>query len=418
VREIGLGYLELTFLVINAYAAAMVGRLVSLPRTFVGAMILGLAQAYFLLGLLYVPSGASDVVASLLSGIRSSLPTLLLLLTMLLLPQEKLRVGSVAGTKLTPVPSRARALRTGAVFLVGVGVLMQVMDTSRIAAFAAGLAFALIMLSLVLLAGYGGDVSLGQMAFVGVGALLVARVFGTAGPAAMLGAFLVCAVIGALVALPTLRLRGLYLGLGTLAFAFAMDKLVFENPQIGFDLGAVALIERPQILGVSLAGERAFAVFTAVAFVLVSLGLLELRRGRFGRLLLAARDSPAACSTLGTSVSRIRVVTFALAAGLAGFAGVFLAGVNLAVGPTDFTMFQNLPLLLLLVIGGVTSITGALIGGMLLGFAPAISGGDQAVGFAMNVPSASPRPSWSDAVAERDRGAAVRTFRVTVAGRT
>lgn len=383
VREVGLGYLELTFLVINAYAAAMVGRLVSLPRTFVGAMILGLAQSYFLLGLMYLPRGTSDVVASLLSGIRSSLPTLLLLLTMLLLPQEKLRVGSVAGTKMTPVPSRARALRTGAAFLVAVVALTQLLDTSRVAALAAGLAFALIMLSLVLLAGYGGDVSLGHMAFVGVGALLVARVFGTAGPAAMVTAAVVAALLGALVALPTLRLRGLYLGLGTLAFAFAMDKLVFENPQVGFDLGAVALIERPTILGLSLVGERAFTITTAVAFVLVALGVLELRRGRFGRLLLAARDSPAACSTLGTSVARIRVLTFSLSAGLAGLAGVFLAGVNLAVGPTDFTMFQNLPLLLLLVIGGVTSITGALIGGLLFGFAPAISGGDQAVGFVL-----------------------------------
>jgi branched-chain amino acid transport system permease protein len=372
VSEIGLDYITLTLLVINAYAAAMVGRLVDLPRTFVGAMILGLVQAYFVLGLRYVPDVGPDLT-NLLSGLRAALPTIFLFVTMLLLPQEKLRVGSVSGAAMVPVPSRKRSIGWGVALVAAVVVATGFLGPATISGISRALAVALIMLSLVLLTGYGGDVSLGQMTFVGVGALVVARIFGTLGPVAILSAAVVAGLVGALVALPALRLRGLYLGLGTLAFAAAMDKLVFESSLLGFQLGGSVTIERPTVLGISLVGERAYAIATAIAFVGVAWGLLALRRGRFGRLLLATRDSPAACGTLGLSTTRTRVIVFALSASMAGFAGAIFAGVNIAVGATDFQMFQSLPLLLLAVIGGVTSVTGALIGGALLGLGPVLA---------------------------------------------
>ena len=376
--ELGLDYVPLTLLVINAYAAAMVGKLVSLPRTFVGAMILGLLQAYFLLGLRYVPSDIDGALSSVLTGLRAAIPTLFLFVTMLLLPQEKLRVGAVAGAAKVPVPTRARSVGWGLALVAVVAVVTGGMGTSLIAALSTGLATALIMLSLVLLTGYGGDVSLSQMTFVGVGALVVARVFGTVGPMAMLAAALAAAAVGALVALPALRLRGLYLGLGTLAFAVAMDLLVFENAVLGFQLGGSILVERPSLLGVSLESERAFAIVTACAFVGVAWLVLGLRRGRFGRRLLASRDSAAACGTLGISTTRTRIAVFALSAAIAGFAGAIYAGVNVSVGASDFMMFESLPLLLLAVVGGITSVTGALLGGLLLGMGPAL--GDMAGG--------------------------------------
>jgi branched-chain amino acid transport system permease protein len=385
VSELGLDYLTLTLLVVNAYAAAMVGRLVSLPRTFVGAVILGLLQAYFLLGMRYVPTGTGEALTGMLTGLRAALPTLFLFATMLLLPQEKLRVGSVAGAAMTRVPSRASAVRWGLGLVAAVVLVTGVLSSAQTAALSTGLMLGLVMLSLVLLTGYGGDVSLSQMTFVGVGALVIARVFGEIGPVAILAASLAAAAVGVLVALPALRLRGLYLGLGTLAFAVAMDKLVFESNVLGFQLGGSIVIQRPTVLGISLESERAFAIATAVAFVGMAWGLLALRRGRFGRMLLATRDSPAACSTLGMSVTRTRVVVFAISAGMAGFAGAFFAGVNIAVGATDFQMFQSLPLLLLAVVGGITSVTGALLGGLLLGLGPAITDLVPALGNALNV---------------------------------
>lgn len=374
VSELGLDYLTLTLLVINAYAAAMVGRLVSLPRTFIGAMILGLVQAYFLFGLRFVPDGVGPAVTGMLTGLRAALPTIFLFVTMLLLPHERLRVGSVSGASMTRVPSRRAAVQWGVGLVAAVVVVTAFLGGGSTSALSSGLALALIMLSLVLLTGYGGDVSLSQMTFVGVGALVIARVFGEVSVLSTAAAAITAALVGALVALPALRLRGLYLGLGTLAFAVAMDKLVFESNVLGFFLGGSILVERPTILGISLASERAFAIATAVAFVAMAWFLLALRRGRFGRLLLATRDSQAACSTLGISVTRTRVVVFALSAGMAGFAGAIYAGVNVAVGSADFAMFQSLPLLLLAVVGGITSVTGALIGGLLLGVGPSLAG--------------------------------------------
>jgi branched-chain amino acid transport system permease protein len=164
-------------------------------------------------------------------------------------------------------------------------------------------------------------------------------------------------------------LRGLYLGLGTLAFAAAMDQLVFNNPSIGFNLGGFATVQRPAGFG----SERAALVFITISFAILAFLVLELRRSRFGRLLLASRDSPAALGTLGQSITMTRVVTFAIASGIAGIGGALLSIAQVSIGTNDFQMFRNLPLLLLVVIGGVTSTTGALIGGLFLGLQPVLT---------------------------------------------
>jgi branched-chain amino acid transport system permease protein len=119
--------------------------------------------------------------------------------------------------------------------------------------------------------------------------------------------------------------------------------------------------------------------------VVISLLVLELRRSRFGRLLLASRDSPAALSTLGQSITRTRVVTFAIAAGIAGMGGVLLANAQVAIGDQDFFFFQNLPLLLLVVVGGITSVSGALLGGLFLGLSGTITDLFPTVGGLLNL---------------------------------
>jgi branched-chain amino acid transport system permease protein len=231
----------------------------------------------------------------------------------------------------------------------------------------------MIMLTLVLITGYGGDVSLAQLTFAGLGGLIVVKMFGgVVSPVSVLAAGVIVAAIGALVAIPALRLRGLYLGLGTLAFAFATDKLIFENTAWGFQLGGAATFKRADVLGLSLESEPAFAIVMAVVFVAMAFAVLAVRRGRFGRLVLASRDSPAACGTLGLNITTTRVLLFSLSTGLAGAAGAMFGAMFVQAGAPEFAMFQNLPLLLLAVVGGITSITGTLIGGFVLGFLPAI----------------------------------------------
>jgi branched-chain amino acid transport system permease protein len=385
VPKIGIEYIILTLVVINAFAAAMVGRLKSLPRTFIGAILLGILIEWTLgFGSRYLPAAVQD--NDIYKGVVASLATLFLFGVMMLLPQERLRVGRVEGANLVRLPSRRQALLWGAGLVVGVAIVTQFLATGTVASVSRGLALAAIMLSLVLLAGYGGDMSLAQLTFAGFGGLVVVKwgagLFdGQVSIVSILAAGVVCAGIGALVALPALRLRGLYLGLGTLAFAVAMDEIVFKKPLLGFQLGGGATITRPSLFQ----SEPAAAVYTAIGFVVIGLLVLELRRSRFGRLLLASRDSPAALSTLGQSITRTRVVTFAIAAGIAGMGGVLLANAQVAIGDQDFFFFQNLPLLLLVVVGGITSVTGALLGGLFLGLSGTITDLFPTVGGLLNL---------------------------------
>ncbi|MFN2539418.1 MAG: hypothetical protein ABR549_14885 [Mycobacteriales bacterium] len=367
-------YTLLTFLVVNAYAAAMVGRLKSLPKTFAGAIALGLLINYGQWAYISLPTSWIDDSEGLIYGIKNSLPTIFLLVVMLLLPQEKLRVGRILGTKLPRIPSWRKTLLWSAILVAGAFVLTQSMGDANNSRFGQAMCLPLIMLSLMLLVGYGGDVSLCQLSFVGVGALVAARGFQIPGIGigfhpqvsvlSLITAFFLTATVGALVALPALRLRGLYIGLGTLAIAAAMDRTLFETKLVGFgNNGSTLDVGRPDYLD----SERSFAMAVVVAFVVMGWLLLSIRRGKYGRILLATRDSQAACATLGFSTTMTRIAVFAVSAGLAGVAGVLFAGMRHTVGTLDFFFFQNLPLLLFATVFGVTSITGVLVGGFVYG---------------------------------------------------
>src|SRR5439155_6731814 len=112
----------------------------------------------------------------------------------------------------------------------------------------------------------------------------------------------------------------------------------------------------------------------AAAFALMGMLVLALRRGRFGRRLAAMRDSPAATTMLGISIPVTKLVVFTISAGLAGFAGALFGALRGSANPTDFISFQSLPLLLLAMVGGVTSVTGALLGGLLFAIRGYVTG--------------------------------------------
>jgi branched-chain amino acid transport system permease protein len=369
VSYVQLDYYLLTFLVINAFAAAMLGQLRSLPLTFLGAVILGLGQQY-LVG--YLPT------TQLLNGLQASLPAILLFLVLIFVPQVRLRVGQIKGILSAPVPSTTRALQAGAALVVLALVIAPMLSATNTQRAGFALAYALVMLSLVLLTGYGGYVSLAQLAFMGIGAAVVAKL-DTTSPLAIVLAVLVAAAVGALVALPVLRLTGLYLALATLAFAFMMDKLVFQaNFMFGFNgsLGA----KRMSLLGFEFASAGSYVVLMTIVLVLVAFGLLALRRGPIGRLLIAMRDSPAACGTLGLNQRWFRVGLFATSAGIAGLAGALFAGLRGTISVLDFQAMSGLLLLLIAVVCGVTSMTGAVLGGSFLMLLPVLQSQFPALG--------------------------------------
>jgi branched-chain amino acid transport system permease protein len=176
--------------------------------------------------------------------------------------------------------------------------------------------------------------------------------------------------VGALVALPALRLRGLYLALATLAFAGAMDNMFFPSPAI-FGYNGSVLVPKPSLFGLHVNSNKAFVIFLAVVFALLSIGLLALRRGPFGRVLIAMKDSEAACATLGLSLTTTKLIVFTLSAALAGLAGALLGAAGSVAGATQFESFSSLIILAVVAVGGAATCTGALLGGMAIGYLPA-----------------------------------------------
>ncbi|GLY46571.1 ABC transporter permease [Lentzea sp. NBRC 102530] len=353
-----LDYVTMTLLVITAYTAALVGRLRSLPWTFAGALGLGLVQSY---AVAYLPSSPFWI------SFRAAIPALLLFVVLLAMPQSPLRIGGVRGQRGVAVPT---ALTTGiaaGLFAAVVLALALLVDSVVAGQLALALVFGIVLLSMVLLTGYGGVVSLGQFTFVGIGAVTVARL-GSASPVSLLAGAAVAAVVGALIALTVLRVSGLYLALATLGFAQLMDKLVLQSP-IAF--GVRGSLQVPPVVG-SATGQLLVA---AGVFVLVGIGVLAIRRGRLGRRMIAVKDSSAACATLGLNVRWIRVWVFSLSAAIAGLAGGLFAQLRETVAASDFQLFNNLPLLLFAVIAGVTSVSGALLGGVLLMLLPVLQSG-------------------------------------------
>lgn len=355
----GLQVLDLTFLVVNAFAAALLGRLKSLPLTFAGALGLGIMVQY-VTG--YV------TLSGWLSNLKPVLPTFFLFAILLILPPVRLRAGSARVTSSLRVPSLRRSIGSAAGFLAFAAVAEQFMHGRVLIAQAGeGVAVGVVGLSVVLLTGYGGQISLAQYAFMGFGAWL----FGALSPGGsllgLIGVGMVSAILGAVVALPTLRLRGLYLALSTLAFAELAYFLFFSQSSV---MGATdRVVPRVSLPFVSLRAGRSELYFECVVFALFAVGVLAIRRGSMGRLLMATRDSSAACATLGANLTLIKLLLFAASSAIAGVGGALWGGVEGSVTSLNFQYQLGLSLVLIVYIWGVASPSGSLLGGLSLSLA-------------------------------------------------
>lgn len=361
-------HLFLTLLVVNGYAAALLGRLRSLPLTFVGALLLGIGEAY-LIGYSPQLSFGEGILGTrgILAELQPVFTTVFLFAVIVLMPQSRLQVGRLAGAKVPRVPGLRISLQRGAIFVALAAIVSALLSETDLFNASTGLVVAMVMLSLVVLVGYSGQISLCQYTFVGVGASVMGKYFASGSLFGLLAATVVAAGFGALVALPALRLRDIYLALVTVAFALFGERLLFDHPQV-FDRGATLTLSRPSLLGIDLSGEQAMFMFLTVCFTAMAILVLAIRRGPLGRRLAAMNDSPAACMTLGLNLIRTKVTVFAISAGMAGFAGGVFGMLRTSVSANDFVLFISLNTFLLAMIGGITTITGALIGGMVLPF--------------------------------------------------
>ncbi|HVA42343.1 MAG TPA: branched-chain amino acid ABC transporter ATP-binding protein/permease [Acidimicrobiales bacterium] len=237
--------------------------------------------------------------------------------------------------------------------------------------FSYGVLAGMLALSLNIITGYAGPVSLGQVAFLGMGAFTTGLV-ATKLHLPLTLAFLVAVVgstgVGALAALvvglPALRLRGIYLALSTFAFADAVDHYFFNVQQLT-GLGSGITVPRPHVLGVSLHEASRYVVVPLIGLALVWMFDVRLRHGRLGRALVAIRENEDVAASFGVRVAWSKLAAFMASGAVAGFTGALFAYQVTVVNHSSFTFDQSLFYLIIVVVGGLGSRGGVLVAGML-----------------------------------------------------
>jgi len=226
-------------------------------------------------------------------------------------------------------------------------------------------------LGLMMLAGYTGQVSLGHAAFVAIGAYAQAWLLGQGVPLllSLPLAALISAAAGLLVGVPAIRVSGLYLAMVTLAFSIIVEQVVGHWSSVTGGFTGL-IVPDARLLGLDLGKPQVFYYFCLGLLVLVLLALRNLLRGGIGRAFVGVRDSEAAAYALGIAASRVKVGAFALSAGVTGLAGAALAHHLKYLTPDGFTLLLSLELVLMVVIGGLGSLRGAVLGAMLISLLP------------------------------------------------
>jgi ABC-type branched-subunit amino acid transport system ATPase component/branched-subunit amino acid ABC-type transport system permease component len=355
-----------TLFVIPALGAAVVGGFAALVPTVIGGIAIGMLQS---------EGGSLAAQHSWLPRTGSSelVPLIVILVALLVtgraMPVRGLLVRQPLGRAPRP---RGLALPTIGGFLIGVVALVVTDDNWRGAVIGTFI-FAVIALSLVVVTGYAGQVSLAQMALAGVGAFTLSfltQSWHVPFPLAPLLAALVATVIGVLVGLPALRLRGLTLGVVTLALAFAIEGAWFRNTQVVSSQGATAV--QPKLFGIDLSvgvGKAfpriEFGLLCLVTLVIVAWCVARLRTSKLGSAMLAVRANERSAAGIGVNVTLVKVASFAIASFIAGLGGSLLAYRRGTVTFDSFSTITNLLLLSTVYLAGVTSVYGGVLAGIL-----------------------------------------------------
>ncbi|MFJ9545619.1 ABC transporter permease subunit [Streptomyces erythrochromogenes] len=364
---LGLSAHDFTLFLFVSATAAVIGRFASVPLAFAGGLGLGVLQN--------LVAGYASFAESI-TGFRTAVPFLILFGGLLVLTRRA-RTAGVPSVDAPPVDHLAGASwgRRWGVWAAGAGLLCVAFYTVTTpfwsGLLAQGLAVALVFMSFTVVTGLGAMVSLAQGTFV-TGAALVAGLLMSRGwpfAAALAVGTCAAALLGALVALPALRLGGRSLALATLALAFLADQVLFQlrwlrNGDTGWS------IPRPVLGPVDLSDDRALGVALVVLVALVAAGLGALRGSPSGRAMLAVRSAPAAAAASGVSVLRTKLLLFTLSAGLAGFGGVMYASYNTRITATDFTAMTGLVWLAVVVAAGVRRPQYAVVAGLVYAVAP------------------------------------------------
>jgi branched-chain amino acid transport system permease protein len=238
--------------------------------------------------------------------------------------------------------------------------------------------YALAILGLNLLTGFNGQFSLGHSAFYGIGAYTAAILMSHWDVPYFLtlpAAGAVCFAVGFLFGLPALRLQGLYLALATFALAIAMPQILKFHLFESFTGGVQGLtIDKPDPpFGLPIDPDQWLYLFTLVVLVLMFVGAASLVRSRTGRAIMAIRDNPIAAAAMGINTALYKTLTFGVSALYTGVAGALGGIVVQFVAPDSFSFLLSVSFLVGLVIGGVGSIPGCLVGGLFVLYVPNVA---------------------------------------------
>ncbi len=223
--------------------------------------------------------------------------------------------------------------------------------------------YSIVSLGLMILVGFTGQVSIGHAAFLAMGAYTEAYLQGHGWPFALSLTFsaLVAGITGVIVGLPALRVKGMYLAIATMAFGFIVEEGVARAESVtGGNAGK--MLGSLEVFGVPIDSELRMYFLTLIVLALVVLGVMNLLRSPTGRAFVAIRDSEISAQSMGINLARYKTIAFALSAAITGLAGALYAHKLRFISPEQFTFLQSIELLIILVVGGVGSIYGAIFG--------------------------------------------------------
>jgi len=373
---LGLGEIQFTLLLVVSFAAAVVGRLRSLPLAFAGALLIGLLQG---LSEKYTNDWFADSTSTfadtLKTGFKPSIPFIVMLVFLLAyqgLRREQFEVDLRAGPAEAEIAPAARltgwraAIGPLAVALALFSVPLWLNDF-WVGVVSQGVALAILFLTFTVVIGEGGMLSLAQVALAGIGAFTAAKLATDSGwpvwLALLAGAF-VCVPIGLLVAALSLRLGDLYLALATLAFSQLVTYLVFQRSDFdNFNSGVE--IARPEFLGIDFNDRVNFYLLLAVVFCLAAIAVVNLRRSTTGMVLTAMRSSEIAAATTGISIVRSKLIAFGVSAFIAGLGGGLYAVSFGRATVLSFSVLIGIVWLAIVVTWGIRSVLGALMAAIL-----------------------------------------------------
>jgi len=352
---VGLSPETLALLVLPAIAAGLVGSFNSFLLTVAGAMALGVIQ-----------SELSNYVST--TGVAASVPFLLIVVIVVAGGRARPTRGDIPNR--LPLPGTGR-IRLSTIAIGGAVLLSLVWTVSPlwIASINTTLIFGLIIMSVVVVTGYAGQLSLGQWAMAGLAAWIAGRLVAVQGLpfawAALIGV-VAMVPIGVVFALPALRTRGINLAVVTLGMAEAVQNIIFTSSNLTGGIDGIQ-VGSPHLFGINLDDTlypARYATMTVIAFIVVAVAVSNVRRGRSGRRMLAVSGNERAAAALGINVYATKLHAFALGAAIAGIAGILTVFQTPTVVLTQFDVFGSIDAVVYAVIGGIGWVSGALLGAL------------------------------------------------------